>query len=418
MSSHDEKDLLTQELRQRSAGIGGHPIGMDDVRGRARSIRRRRTAVRGAVAAVVLAIAAPVGLSVTDVVGSSSREPAPPAATGGVKPSESPSPSRTHRAPEPNPDGTFPLTVHGLPQGPRAAIPYVDAQRDRLVTADGTVEVPEPYAMITPYNGGYLAIGSSQQPGKVIMLDADLNVRHTDPAGGSELAVSDDRSHVAYTVRQDDDTVMLVNAPVDGTDPVTWMIDVPDRESLDPVGFLDDNTVVYNSDAADVMGYARRGEKPTPVGGLLRIDDASEATGMISGLVSYGIDGACSGVMDPASGRLVWKDCKHSNLRFSPDGRMVVADASYFDGPGSPTLTLMDASNGDELLRYFPAQRNTVVGVSQAAWEDDDTVLAYVDEGGDQAMLRLEVDGYAETVTDVVTVRDMRVEYWFAEVPR
>jgi hypothetical protein len=165
------------------------------------------------------------------------------------------------------------------------------------------------------------------------------------------------------------------------------------------------------------MGLARTGGETTPIEGLRRVDDASP-TGMVSGLVSYDVNGGCSGVMDPATGKLQWKSCDYSNLRFSPDGRYVVADASYFDGPGSPTLTILDASTGDVVAHFSPVQRDTVVGVSQAVWEDGDTVLAFVDEGGDQAMVRLGTDGSIEAVTDVVTVRDMSVALWFTEQTR
>ena len=50
-----------------------------------------------------------------------------------------------------------------------------------------------------------------------------------------------------------------------------------------------------------------------------------------------------------------------------------------------------------------------MVGVSQAAWEDADTVLAYVDEGGDQAIVRLGTNGSIEAATDVITVPSMSV---------
>jgi hypothetical protein len=413
MSHHDERDLLTNELRQRSAGIGGHPIGLDDVRDRASSIRRRRNAVRGVVAAVVLAVAVPVGLSATDLLGTSGT-PAPPVASR----SGAPSPSPTEPAPTPGPDGSYPLTVHGLEQGAPAGIPYIDADAEQLVSPEGTVDLPEPYAMITPYNGGYLAIGSSRYPGKVIMLDAGMNVTHTDPAGGSALAVSPDRTHVAYVVRESKTRVMLVDAPTDGTDPVTWQLETPAGETLDPIGFLDDGAVVYSSDTFEEMGVARAGGETTPIKGLLRVEDASAATGLVSGLVSYGAEGGCSGVQDPATGSLKWKSCDYSNLRFSPDGRYVVADASYYDGPGSPTLTILDAGTGDVVTEFKPTARRTVVGVSQAAGEDGDTVLAYVDEGGDQAMVRLRLDGSLERVTDVVTVHDLVVKYWFAEHTR
>ena len=67
MNDHDEKDLLTpRAARPLRRTCGGHPLGLDHVRGRARRIQRRRNAVAGAVAAVVLAVAVPTALSVTD----------------------------------------------------------------------------------------------------------------------------------------------------------------------------------------------------------------------------------------------------------------------------------------------------------------------------------------------------------------
>ena len=46
MSNHDEKDLLTQTLRERADGVGGGSLDLESVRGRARGIKRRRNAVR------------------------------------------------------------------------------------------------------------------------------------------------------------------------------------------------------------------------------------------------------------------------------------------------------------------------------------------------------------------------------------
>ena len=410
MSNHDEKDLLAHELRQRSAGVGGHPIGMDDIRGRARSIKRRRTAVRGVVAAMVATVAIPAGLVLSDSLGSTDTAP-PPAASN--------TPSPDGAKPTPRPDGSFPLTVHDLPRGEAAGLPYVVAKDDQLVTPDGTFDLPESYAMVTPYNGGWLAVGSERSPGHVIMLDAEMNVLKT-ADGGTDLAASSDRTRVAYTELQPSGETLLVNAPTDGTDPVTWSFQVtdPDQEIV-PVGYLDHDSVVYQDRLGEEMGIARTGGTLTPIEGFLRLEDASESTGLVSGLVSYDIEGGCSGVMDPDSAELLWESCDHSNLRFSPDGRLVVADASYVDGPGSPTLTVLDAWTGKEIAHFSPESgTRTVVGVSQAAWEDDETVLAYVDEGGDQAIVRLGIDGSIEAATDVVTVRSLGVAMWFAEHTR
>jgi hypothetical protein len=212
--------------------------------------------------------------------------------------------------------------------------------------------------------------------------------------------------------------VLLVSAPTDGSDATTWTVDVPGGESLDAVGFLAEDTVVYNSDVGDVMGIARPGGGLTPIEGLLRVNDASAAAGLVSGLVSYGVDRGCSGVYDPTSETLRWQSCEHSNLRFSPDGRLVLADASYSDGLGSPTLSVLDARSGEEVVTFAPARRDTAVSVTQAVWEDEDTVLAHLDDGGDQAMVRVGTDGTVEAVTDVVRVRDLSLSLWFAEQPR
>ena len=45
-------------------------------------------------------------------------------------------------------------------------------------------------------------------------------------------------------------------------------------------------------------------------------------------------------------------------------------------------------------------------------------MLAYVDEGGEQAMVRLGLDGSVERVTEIFTVRGLVVKLWFAEAPR
>ncbi len=411
MSSHDDKDLLAQALRERAAGMSGS-VDLDAVKGRARGIQRRRRAVTGLVAAAVIAVAVPVGLNVTDGMRSTAPVPANPSPSVVESGDPTPSPRPTPRA-----DGTFPLTVQSLSRGDDTGVPYL--RGDQLLTSRETLRLPEPYGMIAPYDGGYLAVGSAENPGEVLFLDSDLDVTRTEPDGGYALAVSHDGTRVAYVVRQTDTKVLLVNAPTDGTDPTTWSIEVPGRETLEPVGFLDDDTVVYQDELGNVMGIAGPGDDLTPIEGFLRLDDTSETTGLVSGLVSYGNDGGCSGVMDPASGTLLWESCDHSRLRFSPDGRHVVADASYYDGPGSPTLSLLDASTGDEVATFSPEPGGrTVVGVMQATWEDDDSVVAYVEEGRDQAMLRLGLDGSVERVTDVVTVRGMVVEMWFAEEPR
>ena len=60
-----EKDALTRELQDRSHDIGGHPIGLGDVKQSARRIQRRRRIASGFVAAAVLAVAVPTSIAVS-----------------------------------------------------------------------------------------------------------------------------------------------------------------------------------------------------------------------------------------------------------------------------------------------------------------------------------------------------------------
>ncbi len=413
MTSNDQRDLLARELRERSTAIGGHPIGLDDVRGRARTIRRRRNAVRGAVAAVVLAVAVPVGLTATDLIDSTQPSPAPPASTGSVQPSPSP----TTRA-----GATFALTLDQDPTQTVSGVSYIRFDDRLLVTGNDTLDLPQGYAMLTRLDGGWLAVGTEQSPEDVVYLDGNLDgfleERRTE-TGGTTLAVSADRSRVAFTEQRAPGQVTLVNAPAAGGPVVTWTFTVnnPD-EAIEPVGFLDNDRVVYQDQLGNEMGITHNVEGgPVPIEGFLRLDDASEANGLVSGLVSYGNDGGCSGVMDPDTGELLWKSCDHSGLEFSPDGRHVTALASYFDGPGSSSVSVLDARTGEPVVT-FAGEGRTVVGVSQVVWEDDGSLLIIFAEGNEVGMVRARLDGSMEKMMDPIRVTDMSMPIWFAEEPR
>ena len=52
--------------------------------------------------------------------------------------------------------------------------------------------------------------------------------------------------------------------------------------------------------------------------------------------------------------------------------------------------------------------------VHAAAWEDDDTVVAVVEQGGEQAVLRLEADGSATRASDVRQAQ-MSIEFFLPQ---
>src|SRR4029079_8893191 len=88
MSSHDD---LGRTLRERADAMGeGHPLSLDDVKGRARGIRRRRYAATGLAAAAVLAVAIPAGVVVASNTASSEVPPADQGRSEPPSPTEAP----------------------------------------------------------------------------------------------------------------------------------------------------------------------------------------------------------------------------------------------------------------------------------------------------------------------------------------
>jgi hypothetical protein len=269
MNDLDEKELLTRALRERSGDVDGHPIGLDAVRRSARSIQRRRRAVSGAVAAVVLGVAIPVGLNVTELARGTQPAPANPS------PSvvETPDPRPTSEAlPTPGPDGRYRLALSGVPRGPAPQQPYVVADEEQLVTAEARYDLPEAYSQITRYDGGWIAL-TSGSPGEgtmqLVRLDDDFQELGRTPAGQG-LAVSDDGSRVTWTDESGDRTV-LVSSPVDGGEPERWTTTYTVGDYAEPRGYLGEDAVVYELMGGDQPGravLARPGEEVVPVEGF------------------------------------------------------------------------------------------------------------------------------------------------------
>ena len=141
MSNHDEKDLLTQTLRERADGVGGGSLDLATVRGRARGIKRRRNALRGAVAAMVATVAVPGGMAVNTALQTPGEDGPDVVATG------TPSPSTVE---ERRLEGPTALTLEGLPTGPAPAIPYLTVDPARA----GDTSVPLTQLVIDPQPAG------------------------------------------------------------------------------------------------------------------------------------------------------------------------------------------------------------------------------------------------------------------------
>ena len=147
-------------------------------------------------------------------------------------------------------------------------------------------------------------------------------------------------------------------------------------------------------DSVETKTYVVRGGRPVEVPGLLQAGSASAATGLVAGLTSLTADGTCSAAVDGA-GRTVWETCEHGIGAFSPSGTYVVGTDPEGDGYGSPTVSVLDGSTGEEIVTFEVAlPRRTVGGFwSQVAWEGDEALVVRIFRGEEYAMMRLGLDG-------------------------
>lgn len=408
--THDQ-DLarrLGETLHQRADALHDTPLDLLAVRGRATSIRRRRTAAAGlAVAGVVAAVVVPLSLL----------------PLGGNDRGLDPQPADTI-TPIPEP---VPLDPRSAPVGDAPRAPYVAIGAKQLVTPAGTYDLPEAYPQITPYGDGWIAVsvsGDSDTSYSVEVLDPEL--RQADGAAeSSDLAVSEDGSEIAWVefdgVRQWTLRVAPSNAEAESSSiPVARG---GPRSLTRPVGFLPDGAVVLSTtepvNASQTFSVVERDGTITPFAGFNHLAGSSSVSGLVGGQTQYLGDDSCSGVLDPLSGSgdLVWETCDHSLGAFSPDGRFVVGLADYSDGLGSPSVAILDATTGKPVVDFESGRTaRSAAAVGDVVWEDATTLLATVTQGADQYLVRATIDGRVERVAGPEPV-NMSTAFWFPTRP-
>lgn len=384
MSNFDEKDLLTRALRERSSDVGGHPIGLDSVRRSAKRIQRRRQIVTGAVAVAVAGVALPTGIAVTSSLTTGERP------SGNSSFAATPTPTPTAPA---TPRGPVALTTD-LPVGEVPRIPYFE--RGDLVVPDGPVlELDNVYNIVLAYDGGWIAQGYAGDGDQVFFLDEDGRVKGEPQDSGQGIVASADGSHVAYVIIEEDGSQTLVNAPVSGTDPVTWSF--PATPAVLPVGFADDDTVVYElMEGGEPQGVftAGPGSVTEELPGL--IGATSAGGGTVTGVVSENLGDTCSAVIAVPGGERLWETCEYSMYRVSPDGRWILASDAYQSGFGFMSMSILDLRTGTPVMEFEQENRRGQVTLGEFHWEDDGFVVAPVNDKVTWSILRLGVDGSLE----------------------
>ena len=388
------EDHVHDALHRRVDPIQHAPLSVNDVRGRARRIQRRRAVAAGAAVAAVLAIAIPVGLSMNGPSQRSIIQPAPD-------------------VPEPVPtiSGTVTIDPRRAPVGAPTSITLIDVAAPSVTVAGVTTDLPEYYDQVGAYLDGWIAIVNNEGALTYQQLDADFGVMdQVSPV--SSILVSSDRSRIAFA-QYDGDHWSVVDLDAAGARAERWTSfpSAPERAAVRPVGFLpEDGLVVAQTDPStgeesaivvSVDGTTRA------LDGFIKPVSSATLSGLVAGQTSFTGDGSCWRVSDSGTagggfGAVAWETCNYSLGAFSTDGNHLAAFSAYSAGYGAPTVAILDADSGRPVVEFEVAgARNRLAVVNpEVVWEDASHLVTTVVTGNRQYVVRLGLDGTVERLED------------------
>lgn len=368
---------LSRQLHEQVDDWHSAPVTLEGVRGRARSIRRRRAALTtGVAAAAVLAVMTPLALTMGD--------------TGAQRP-----------GPAENPTGVVEQ------QASEIGVPYLEGRR--LVLPDGTrrdlqqrytggAVVGDTVFGLRNDDSGFLVLDELDADGGVIdSVVTETGI--TRNAEGSAIAYVTDGELVVRG--EDGHTVIGEFGPVV---PVRLLggPDCTDGQS-DCIVYFNDET----GGAPEVAtSFGSHNEVP---GNPMAVVDVAEdgRISMITDVTDLPEPGSCSAVHDPSSGQEVHSSCDYTFGHFSPDGALLSATHSYQDGFGDGWHAILDADTGKELGRY----ESGTGGITQSVWEDSSHLLITSWEDGEWKVTRLASDGSTEVVLGPTPGGDFKPSY-------
>lgn len=384
------EDDVRDALHRRVDPLQRSPLAVADVRRRARRIRRRRTVATSAAVAAALAVAVPVGLAMG---GSDPRTDVPPATQ------------------PPAPTGTVRIDPRSADVGEGPRIPLIDQSGPTLIVGDRVEDLPQVYDQITPYRDGWIASLDLVDSRATDTLDSSFVVV-TGFADNSPLAVSADLGRVAWAAH-DGDRWSVLNNDVAGEEREqrTLLPPGPYASSVATIGFVSDSEVVASQldqvDGTITTFLAVDGE----VEELPWIDQAvsaSPVTGMIAARTFVEDGRSCAAIFDGGNRapEPLWTDCERTLGDFSPGGALVIAipdGGRASDGP-RPRVSILDATTGASLVDFeVTGAQERVVGIAEAVWEDEQTLLATYVDGNQLYVVRLGLDGTVERIAGPVT---------------
>jgi hypothetical protein len=391
MNEHDDfTSLLTQSLTDQSDTMVGSHLGLAEVKGRARSIRRRRAT--GAMVAVAAAVA--IIVPTVDLADHTGGKPEPAPAT------QVPTPTRTATPVDGHQPAPGVLDVSDLPPGAAPQLDYVAGGRLHVPDgSDGAIETRyTPYSFVEMEDGSRVWLTTHDGAAYVELQDSDGGFEPPVRSGSFTLAVNPAHSISAWISPTGQVSVYEGRAsqphtygdPVPGTE---WKVAAVSGSSCS----LACTVYVNGSDTAGTRTpyeVTDSATQPLRDGGYLVVNDVSDG-GLTVGLTSISDFRTCSKLL--GGGEFVGADtCKHQLLGFSPDGRHVWGTQTYFDGPGTSSIAVFDPQGKPLFERRSDEAHQATIPVPGPVWEDNSRLLVPVFQDGSWSLVRIYSDGSME----------------------
>lgn len=416
------QDELGRTLHRQADGMTGTPISFEAVRGTAGRIRNRRRAMAaGAVLAVGAAILAPTAI----MGGLGEDRGTPPVVTD-----PTPTPSQTAEVPE-APEG---LTLTGLERGDDPRIAWIEDGTLRVGSETVDLPVNERMQEVVVLDDVWVLRGfapeGSGSDGAVYVVDRDTDeVLHQELSHHTPLVVNAAGTAAAWMAQDGTPRVWQEGAevPLDHASSgsgsnhkamaLTGERCDADAETVEGAGC----TVFFtqeNPQNGDVTTWASptHGNVDRWGGPFDRLIDASGGPDTVyAGFTTIADDHTCSGVSGPHDASITWQTCDHQLAQFSPDGSLLLAHESYFDGLGPGTVTILDARTQDVLVERSNHVSHAFIGT--AVWEDEGHVLATVFQEGEWAVVRVGADGSMELASGVRRGEEFESPYVLSTQP-
>jgi hypothetical protein len=405
---------LTRELEHRARAMDDSLLHLADVQGRARSIRRRRTASAVAGVAAAVALVVPTVLVATHTSGR--PEPAPATQHPSPTPTTSPTTTPTSNSHPPRPDV---LDISDLATGSEPHIDYV--YDGRLHLPDGATPVRTRYdaqQFVQMDDGSRVWLTVHDATPYIEIQDTDGGFR--DPvASGWGLSVNPAHTVSAWLTPQGRVTVWEAHA----TDPRPLGDLVPGSDlRLGPVSGEKCSlacSVIVNVPGPETWQpweVSDAGSHQLRDGGYRVVDDISRS-GLYVGRTRLSDSGSCSKLLGGGEFQ-GFETCKSQFSGFSPDGQLLLGEPAYYDGAGPSAIAMYDVT-GKKLFERRATAAVQSYYAAPAVWEDNFHALAAVYQDGTWAwaVVRFATDGSMEYAVAPVKGPYERSPYVFPSHP-